>query len=168
MTSAPSTEIRWNLWYPYSFYQQERWLLLVFIFIAAFPVRDYTVDLKVTLHIPSSPGDLGFVPHYWPCWNPIHPSAQCTNNPLYIQAFFNKPSCETNLLSICPVCKGLKIKFPFWGILSPVDFEIKLHSVFFHLNAETWIYWRHKGTQNCAALTDGTLEGLFKVSVSGT
>lgn len=35
-----------------------------FHFYSAFPVRDYAVDPKVTLHIPSSPGDLGFVPHY--------------------------------------------------------------------------------------------------------
>lgn len=68
--------------------QRERWLLLVFTSIVAFPVRDFAVDLKVTLHIPSSPGDLGFVPHYRPRWNLIHPSAQCTNNLLYTQAFF--------------------------------------------------------------------------------
>lgn len=30
----------------------------------ASPVRDCTVALEVTLHILSSPGDLGSVPHY--------------------------------------------------------------------------------------------------------
>lgn len=69
------------------------------------PVRDCTVALDVTLHIPSSPGDLGSVPNYWPQWNFIHPSVQCINNLLYTQDFFffNKPSRKTNLLSICPV-----------------------------------------------------------------
>lgn len=80
----------------------------------------------------SSPGDPDPVPHYRPHWNIIHPSARCINNPLYTQVFFlffMKPSCETNLLSICPVWEGVEIKFPFWGILSPAEFEIKLHSV---------------------------------------
>lgn len=54
----------------------------------ASPVRDCTVALEVTHHIPSSPGDLGSVPHYQPHWNLIHPSARCINNPLYTQGFF--------------------------------------------------------------------------------
>lgn len=52
------------------------------------PVRDSTVALEVTLHIPSSPGDLGSVLHYRPHWNLIHPSARCTNNRLCTQGFF--------------------------------------------------------------------------------
>lgn len=71
------------------------------------PVRDCAVLLKLTLHIPPFPGDPD------PNWNIIHPSAQRINNLLCTQAFFNKPSCGTNLLSICPVWKGPEIKFPF-------------------------------------------------------
>lgn len=134
------------------------------------PMRDCTVALEVTLHIPPPSPPETWAPSltYQPHWNLIHPSARCINNPLYTQGFFfNKPSCETNLLSICPVREGLEIKFPFWGILSPAELEIKLHSVLFFFHGdmyETWAFSkRRKHTEtlcsHCGTWADRKLRG---------
>lgn len=93
---------------------------------------------------------------------PLHP-ARCTNNPLCTQGFFFliKASCETNLLSICPVWEGLEIKFPFWGILRPAELEIKLHSVLFFFRKEMQKRGFSKGTHTHtqAVLTKWHLAG---------
>lgn len=129
-----SIAIVWNIWYSYTFFPTRQAIVLVFTSLCVttlwiqrwhfiFPLPPETWALSLTTDYT---GTLSI-----PLLNA--PIICCIHKP-----FFNKPSCETNLLSICPVWESLKIKFPFWGILSPAEFEIKLHSVFFfHSDAET-------------------------------